>query len=93
LLVALTFSSALGAQALTLRIVGPDSEPVPFAWVSTNGAAAQIADAAGTLHLNLPANKTLAVEVRRIGYQPWTGRLTGSDSVRTITALLGRAVQ
>jgi hypothetical protein len=89
---ALVSASAM-AQTTILKVIGTDSVPVPFAWVSVEGGTANITDEKGTVSLGVTRHKTLTVEVRRIGYQPWFGRLEFPDSAATLTVTLPRIVQ
>ena len=92
------FTMALGAlspasvisQATVLKVIGSDSVPVTFAWVSVEGGIANITDAKGTVSLGATRHRTLAVEVRRIGYQPWFGKLELPDTAAVLTITLPR---
>jgi hypothetical protein len=81
------------AQATVLKVIGSDSVPVPFAWVSVEGGAANITDEQGQVSLGAARRKTMAVEVRRIGYQPWLGKLDLPDSAAVLTVTLPRLTQ
>lgn len=97
----LAFTLALGAlmpatapaQTTILKVIGTDSVPVPFAWVSVEGGTANITDEKGTVSLGATRRRTLTVEVRRIGYQPWFGKLEFPDSATTLTVTLPRIAQ
>lgn len=92
----LVFTLALGvilpasvlAQTTVLKVIGSDSVPVPFAWVSVEGGTANITDEKGTVSLGAIRHGTLTVEVRRIGYQPWFGKLEFPDTATTLTVTL-----
>jgi hypothetical protein len=81
------------AQATVLRVIGSDSVPVPFAWVSVEGGTASITDERGHVSLGATRHKALMVEVRRIGYQPWVGKLELPDTATVLTVTLPRLVQ
>jgi hypothetical protein len=81
------------AQTTILKVIGTDSVPVPFAWVSVEGGTASITDEKGTVSLGATRRRTLTVEVRRIGYQPWFGKLEFPDSAATLTVTLPRIAQ
>ncbi len=81
------------AQSIMLKVIGSDSVPVPFAWVAVEGAVAQITDEKGTVGMGPAKHKTLTVSIRRIGYQPWFGKLELPDTAATLTVALGRLVQ
>ncbi len=78
----------LGAQSATVKVVGSDNRPIPFAWISFGGGTARIADENGTVSLGVAARKSLALEVRRIGYQPWIGKLDVPDTAVVLTVKL-----
>ena len=76
-----------------LTVLGSDSIPVPFAWVSVRGGIANITDERGKLSLGHSRNTSLALEVRRIGYAPWTGKLEIADTATNQTIVLRRLPQ
>ena len=83
-------TSAL-AQSSTLRVIsGGDSAGVPFAWVAVQGGTASITDEQGKLNLGAAHRKTLTVEVRRIGYQAWIGKIELGDTSAVFTVALPR---
>jgi hypothetical protein len=82
-----------GAQTTTLKVIGSDSAPVPYAWVSVQGGVANITNERGEVSLGAAKHKTLTVEVRRIGYQPWYGTLELADTAAVLTVTLPRIVQ
>ena len=94
---ALAFSAASPAcaiaQATVLKVIGSDSAPVPFAWVSVQGGTASIADERGQLSMGAGRHQTLTVEVRRIGYKPWFGKLELLDTATVLTVMLSRLAQ
>ena len=81
------------AQSSVLKVIGTDTVPVPFAWVSVEGGIANITDEKGMVSLGPIRHKTLTVEVRRIGYQPWFGKLEFPDTAVTLTVNLPRIAQ
>ena len=81
------------AQVSTLKVIGSDTLPVVFASVSIEGGTLSITDERGLVNLGAPRRKTLTVEVRRIGYTPWFGKITLSDTATVITVTLPRLVQ
>jgi hypothetical protein len=81
------------AQATVLKVIGSDSVPVTFAWVSVEGGIANITDEKGTVSLGAIRHKTLTVDVRRIGYQPWFGKLELPDTAAVLTVTLRRLAQ
>ncbi len=81
------------AQSSTLKVIGSDNVPVPFAWVSIGGGTASITNDAGSVTLGGARRKTLTVEVRRIGYEPWFGKIDLPDTTATLTVSLKRLAQ
>jgi hypothetical protein len=81
------------SQATILKVIGSDSVPVPFAWVAVQGGVASITDERGLLSLGTGRRQTLTVEVRRIGYKPWFGKLDLADTTAASTVVLPRIVQ
>lgn len=81
------------AQNSTLKVVGSDTMPVVFASVSVEGGIARITDERGLVSMGATRHKTLTVEVRRIGYQPWFGKITLPDTAAVLTVTLPRIVQ
>jgi hypothetical protein len=93
-----TISSALvassaAAQATMIKVAGDDQQPIPFAWVVVHGGVTAIANERGELSLGSERHKTLTLDVRRIGYQPWSGKITLPDSASTQTVTLSRVAQ
>jgi hypothetical protein len=81
------------AQSVLLKVIGSDSIPVPFAWVAVEGAIARITDETGVVSLGPAKHKVMTVSVRRIGYQPWYGKMEIPDTAATLTLSLPRVVQ
>jgi hypothetical protein len=81
------------AQMTVLKVIGSDSVPIPFAWVSVEGGIANITDEKGTVSLGAARHKTLTVDVRRIGYQPWFGKLELPDTAAVLIVTLPRLAQ
>ena len=67
--------------------------PVPYAWVSIQGGAATISDERGEVNLGAARRKALTVEVRRIGYQPWYGKLQLPDTAVRLFVILPKLSQ
>ncbi len=81
------------AQDRLLRVVSTDSEPVAYAYVSVQGGRAQISDERGLVSMGAGKKQTLSVEVRRIGYTPYFGKMDFPDSAATLTVVLPRLAQ
>jgi hypothetical protein len=84
--------SLADAQSSRLRVVGTDSVPIAYAWVSIQGTSS-ITDEKGEVTLGQMRRKRVTAEVRRIGYSPWFGTLDLPDSAVIITVPLSRAAQ
>ncbi len=85
--------SSVSAQSTMIRVAGEDQQPIPFAWVVVRGGITGIANERGELSLGSERHKTLTLDVRRIGYQPWSGKITLPDSASTQTVTLSRVAQ
>jgi hypothetical protein len=84
---------AAGAQNRVLHVISTDSEPVPYAYVSIAGGHPQITDEQGLVNIGSGKKQTLSVEVRRIGYTPYFGKLDFPDTAATFTIILPRLAQ
>ncbi|MGH7654141.1 MAG: hypothetical protein ACREN6_05700 [Gemmatimonadaceae bacterium] len=90
---AVSTSSVASAQARKIRVVSTDSEPISFAYVSVQGGIGQITDEQGEVSLGAGKRQTLTVNVRRIGFQPWFGKLELPDTASVLTVVLARVAQ
>lgn len=63
------------AQGTMLDVVGSDNRPIPYAWIVVHGGATGITNEHGEFSIGDIRKKTLTVDVHRIGYQPWTGKI------------------
>jgi hypothetical protein len=84
---------AAQAQLRKLRVVSTDSQPVAYAYVTLDGGSGQITDEKGEVSLGAGALKTFTVNVRRIGYQQWFGKLELPDTAAVLTVTLARIAQ
>jgi hypothetical protein len=89
----IAFPSAISAQLRKLRVVSPDSAPIAYAFVSLEGGTGQITDESGEISLGTGKAQTLTANVRRIGFQPWFGKVQVPDTTATITVVLPRIAQ
>jgi hypothetical protein len=88
ILLALAVVSALAptpafAQGSVIKVVGSDKQPIPYAWIVVHGGVSAIANEHGELSLGSVRHKTLTLDVHRIGYQSWTGKIVLPDSGST----------
>jgi hypothetical protein len=90
---ALTLPATALAQARKLRVVSNDSVAIEYAWVSVQGATGQITDDKGEVSLGAGKRKTVTANVRRLGYQPWFGKIDLPDTAAIITIVLPRLAQ
>lgn len=67
--------------------------PIPFVYVSIEGGTGQITDERGEVHLGAGKKQTVTANVRRIGYQPWFGKLELPDTAAVFTVVLARLSQ
>ena len=81
------------AQARKLRVISSDSQPIVYAYVTTDGGTGQITDEGGTVSLGAGKAKAVSVSVRRIGYQQWFGKLDLPDTAATLTVVMPRIAQ
>lgn len=87
--VALAIStSGASAQARKIRVVSTDSEPISYAYVTVQGGIGQITDERGEVSLGAGKRQTLTVGVRRIGFQPWFGKLEFPDTGSVLAVVL-----
>ena len=91
--VAVTLPTAASAQRRTLTVISSDSQPIVYAYITVNGGSGQITDEKGEINLGAGKAKTLTVNVRRIGYQPWFGQIAFPDTAATLHITLGRIAQ
>jgi hypothetical protein len=90
---ALVAPARASAQASTLRVIGSDSLPIPFAWVSVEGATPNITNEKGELSLGKARDKTISVDARRIGYRLLSGTIDLPDTATVLTVMLSRVAQ
>lgn len=79
-----TLTAQTAARSESLLVVHTNGQPIPFASVSLNGGAARVTNTDGVLVV-LSADDTLKVLVRRMGFEPFqgkVGRAPGSSSFR-----------
>ena len=78
------------AQQRSLKVVSDDSELVVYAYVAINGGHAQITDERGLVNLGTGKKRTISLEVRRIGFTPYYGKIDLPDTTMTLTVVLPR---
>src|SRR5579871_1057015 len=76
-------------KTTTLKIIGTDSVPVPFAVITVDGEP-RIANEKGELDIGKATDKTMELEIRRIGYAPLVGTVVFPDSETLKVLMLAR---
>lgn len=76
------------AQDRVLRVTGIDSLPIAYAFVQANGGRAMLTDEDGRVSIGSGKKQTLTIEVRRIGYTPFYGKIDFPDTAITIPLTL-----
>lgn len=92
-ILALAVPTIAGAQARVIRVVSSDGQPVAYANVSVEGGLTQITDEKGDVSLGPGKRQTFTVNVRRIGFTPWFGKLELPDTAAVLTIKLPRLAQ
>lgn len=83
----------VGAQARVIRVVSSDSQPVAYANVIVEGGTTQITDEKGDISLGAGKRQTLTLNIRRIGFSPWFGKIDLPDTGAVLTIRLSRLAQ
>jgi hypothetical protein len=81
-------AAAAGAQDRVLRVTSTDSEPIAYAFVQANGGRAMLTDEGGRVSIGAGKKQTLTIDVRRIGYTPYYGKIDFPDTAITIPIVL-----
>jgi hypothetical protein len=77
-------SSGARAQQRVIRVMGDDGQPVAFANVTFAGERPRITNEKGEVPVGSGVSArpdSLTVDVRRLGYEPWYGRLVIGDTM------------
>jgi hypothetical protein len=86
-------ASPAHAQDRALKVVSEDSEPVAYAFVQANGGRSQLTDETGRVSLGPGKKQTFTIDVRRIGFTPFYGKIDLPDTGITIQVVLKRLAQ
>ena len=81
------------AQSSTLKVFENDTTPVPFANVSIEGGIPSITNERGELSFGAVRGRTLTLDVRRIGYRPYFGKVEIPDTAITVKIMMPRLAQ
>ncbi len=90
---AAVLASPMQAQSRKLKVISTDSTPVVYAFVQLEGGVGQITDENGEISIGAGKTKTFTVNVRRIGFTPWFGKLEFPDTSATLTVIMPRLAQ
>jgi hypothetical protein len=86
-------ATVLQAQERVVRVVSADSQPIAYAFVQANGGHAQLTDENGRVSMGSGKKQTMTIEVRRIGFTPFYGKIDFPDTAITIAVVLPTIVQ
>ena len=86
-------ASAVHAQDRVLRVIGPDGQPIAYAFVQANGGRAMLTDEDGRVSMGAGKKQTMTIEVRRIGFAPYFGKLDFPDTGITMPVALTAIAQ
>jgi hypothetical protein len=86
-------ATAAQAQDRVLEVVTTDSTPVAYAFVQANGGHALLTDESGRVSMGRGKKQTFDVDVRRIGYSPFFGKVELPDTAVTVRIVLTRLAQ
>jgi hypothetical protein len=78
------------AQQRTIRVMGDDGQPVAFANVTLAGERPKITNEKGEVEIGSASRATLTADVRRLGYEPWYGKLAMGDTVMSAQVTMHR---
>jgi hypothetical protein len=92
-LLCLASPTVVTGQSTMLKVTSSDGVAIPYAWVVMPGRDDAITDDRGELDLGSGRRKTIALEVRRIGYHPWSGTLTTPEKAGVLTVTLTRSAR
>jgi hypothetical protein len=86
-------ASALHAQDRVLRVTAADGQPISYAFVAANGGRAMLTDEDGRVSMGAGKKQTMTIEVRRIGFTPFFGKLDFPDTGVTMPIVLTAIAQ
>ena len=86
-------ATAAHAQDRMLRVVSDDSTPIAYAFVQANGGRALLTDESGIVRFGPGKKQTLTLDVRRIGFKPYYGKMDFPDTGVTLQVVLPHLAQ
>ncbi len=92
-LAATVAAPAAHAQDRVVRVISSDSQPIAYAFVQANGGRSQLSDEDGRVSMGSGKKQTLTLEVRRIGFTPFYGKIDFPDTAIVIPIVLPGVAQ
>jgi hypothetical protein len=89
----LAVAGAAQAQERFVRVTNTDNQPIPYAFVQANGGHALLTDEDGRASIGSGKKQTFTIEVRRIGFTLFYGKIDFPDTGITIPVVLTVAAQ
>jgi hypothetical protein len=86
-------AGSVRAQDRFLRVTTTDNQPIPYAFVQANGGHALLTDEDGRVSIGSGKKQTFTIEVRRIGFTLFYGKIDFPDTTITIPVVLTGAAQ
>ncbi|MGH7655954.1 MAG: hypothetical protein ACREN6_14960 [Gemmatimonadaceae bacterium] len=83
----------LAAQARVIKVVSSDGQPIAYANVIVEGGTTQVTDDKGEVSLGAGKSQTLTLNVRRIGFTPWFGKMDLPDTAAVLVVTLPQLAQ
>jgi hypothetical protein len=93
LMATLLATSATHAQDRVIHVISVDSQPIAYAFVQANGGHAQLTDENGRVSMGSGKKQTFTIEVRRIGFTPFYGKIDFPDTGIVIPVMLPSLTQ
>ncbi len=75
-------------SSMRLRVVSTDGQPLVHANVIVEGGIAQITDENGEISLGRGDHQVFKINVRRLGYAPWFGKVDFTEATSSYTVTL-----
>lgn len=92
-IITIALPQCLSAQPSTLRVVSTDGQAVAHASVIVEGGLPQVTDDRGEISLGHGTRQLFTVEVRRIGFKPWFGKVNFADTGSVFSVAVQRLGQ
>lgn len=88
LLLTCALPATASGQLHTVKVVATNGEPVLYASVSVEGGIPHISDERGEIVLGAGKKHSFTISVRRIGYEPWFGKVEFPDTAAMLPVTL-----